>query len=84
MVLDNDVFTTLAGLGTLKANAFWQRSGSGAANTLAHDADDRIVFNTTTKGLYYDADGVGGAASIQFATLDNLSSLSPMQIQIID
>jgi Ca2+-binding RTX toxin-like protein len=41
-----------------------------ATATAAHDADDRIVYNTTTGALYYDADGTGTDASpIQFATL---------------
>ena len=84
VVLDNDVFAALTGLGTLQANEFRQRSGNGAANTQGQDADDRIVFNTTTKGLYYDADGVNGVASIQFATLDLVSSLVPNGIQIVE
>ena len=84
VVLDNDVFIGLTGLGTLQANEFRQRSGNGTANTQAQDADDRIVFNTTTKGLYYDADGVSGVTSIQFATLDLVSSLVPNGIQIVE
>ncbi len=84
VVLDNDVFIGLTGLGTLQANEFRQRSGNGTANTQGQDADDRIVFNTTTKGLYYDADGVSGVTSIQFATLDLVSSLVPNGIQIVE
>jgi len=30
---------------------------------------DRIIFDTSTANLYYDADGAGGAAAIQIATL---------------
>ncbi|WP_225007222.1 calcium-binding protein [Novosphingobium percolationis] len=36
-----------------------------AGATAAHDADDRIVYNTTSGWLYYDADGAGGQAAIQ-------------------
>jgi Ca2+-binding RTX toxin-like protein len=70
-VVADDTFELLqavfAGLevGDLSAEAFWK----SASATTAHDADDRIVYNTTTGALYYDADGLGGDAPIQFATL---------------
>jgi Ca2+-binding RTX toxin-like protein len=59
--LNNTIFTTIA-LGTLAANAF-------VIGTTAADADDRIIYDPTTGALYYDADGNGGGAAVQFATL---------------
>ena len=35
----------------------------------ALDASDRFIYNQTTGGLFFDADGNGGAAQIQIATL---------------
>jgi hypothetical protein len=62
--LDDDVFTAL-GTGALPGTAF--RAGAGLS--AAQDADDRIVYNTTTGALYYDADGAGGAGALQFAVI---------------
>ncbi|MEQ1952267.1 hypothetical protein [Mesorhizobium sp. CN2-181] len=46
-------------------------SGYFRANTtgLAQDANDHIIYETDTGKLSYDADGLGGAAGIQFAVL---------------
>jgi serralysin len=46
--------------GTLAANQFV----IGAA---AQDADDRIVYDDTSGALFFDVDGAGGAAALQFA-----------------
>jgi VCBS repeat-containing protein len=59
--LDVDIFTAI-GLGTLAANAF----AIGAAATTA---DHRIIYDAATGALYYDADGDGAGAAVQFATL---------------
>ena len=61
IAVDNAIFTGLA-YGVLGAAAF--RTGSAAA-----DADDRIIYNSATGALLFDADGVGGAAAVQFATM---------------
>jgi Ca2+-binding RTX toxin-like protein len=66
LLLSLAAFTGIAGsaAGALGANLFW----SGAGVTSAHDADDRLVYNTTTGTLYYDPDGLGGATAIALAT----------------
>jgi Ca2+-binding RTX toxin-like protein len=70
--LENAVFKAFAALApgaTIGAAAFH----SGAGVVAAHDASDRIIYNTTTGALFYDADGntAGGVAAVQFATLFN-------------
>jgi Ca2+-binding RTX toxin-like protein len=47
----------------------------GAGLSAAGDADDRLIFNTSTGALYYDADGRSGLASVQIATLTGVSAL---------
>ena len=60
--LDNIVFAALTTTGVLASAAF-------RANTtgLAADSSDRIVYETDTGGLYYDADGNAAGGGILFA-----------------
>jgi serralysin len=44
-------------------------AGAFRTGTAAADADDRIIYDSATGALYFDSDGVGGAAQIQFAFL---------------
>jgi Ca2+-binding RTX toxin-like protein len=62
IALDDAVFTGL-GLGALPAGAFVTGSAAG-------DADDRIIYNSATGQLYFDADGTGSGAAVQFAALN--------------
>jgi Ca2+-binding RTX toxin-like protein len=62
---NNGIFTALTTEGILAAGAF----NTGSA---AKQADDRIIFNTQTGALLYDADGKGGVAAVQFAVLTDL------------
>ncbi|MDO9226838.1 MAG: calcium-binding protein [Pseudomonadota bacterium] len=70
--LELDIFAMLGHTGKLSAANF---SGTGAAM----DADDYIVYDSTTGSLSYDSDGSGGMAAIQFATL-----LSPAGLVVGD
>lgn len=62
IVLENAVFTALTSTGQLSSTAYY-------TGTAAHDATDRIIYNSATGALYYDADGTGAAAPVQFALL---------------
>ncbi|HMU63092.1 MAG TPA: S8 family serine peptidase [Nitrosomonas sp.] len=61
-----NVFT---GLGTNPGNLASEQFWSAANAVTAHDADDRLIYNTTSGGLYYDQDGLGGNPAIQITLL---------------
>ncbi|MBA3527225.1 MAG: calcium-binding protein, partial [Sphingomonas sp.] len=42
-------------------------SGAFHEGTAAADADDRIIYDSATGNIYYDADGSGAGASVLFA-----------------
>ncbi|MFI0847416.1 hypothetical protein [Mesorhizobium sp. IMUNJ 23232] len=61
--LENAIFTALTSTGVLPADLFKD-------NILApRDADDRIIYNSNTGSLFYDADGLGGMAAVKVASL---------------
>jgi Ca2+-binding RTX toxin-like protein len=59
------IFAAAGPAGTLAAGAF-------NTCTAATWAVDRIVYNKATGAILYDADGLAGAAAVQFATLPGL------------
>lgn len=64
MYLDDAIFTRLSA-GTLTTAAFARNTTGLASNSL-----DRIIYETNTGRLYYDADGTGTAsARVHFATI---------------
>ena len=75
IALDDAVFTGLTA-GALPAGAFV--TGSQAA-----DADDRIIYDSATGQLFYDADGAGGNAAVLFATLDGHPALAASDFMVI-
>ncbi len=75
IALDDAVFT-FANPGSLDPAYF--RVGSAA-----QDADDRIIYDSATGALYYDADGNGSGAAVQFAQLAAGLSLSASDFMVI-
>jgi serralysin len=77
IALENAIFTAL-GLttGTLTAAAF--RIG-----TAAGDADDRIIYNSSTGALFYDSNGNAAGGSVQIATLTSSLALTNNDFWII-
>ncbi len=69
--LSSAVMTGLTSGGALAEAAF--RIGSFGT---VLDADDRIIFDSATGELLYDADGSGATAAVRFAILDGDSSVS--------
>ena len=67
--LKNDIFTEAGPNGTLSEDAFVE-------GTAAADAEDRIVYDSASGFIYYDADGVGGADAILFARVSPGTDLS--------
>ena len=67
ILLDDDIFAALGPVGantTLNAGNFRVSAGGNAA-----DNNDYILYDTATGNLFYDADGNGSGAKVQFATL---------------
>jgi Ca2+-binding RTX toxin-like protein len=76
IALDDAIFTALGGLGALNASAF-------VTGTAAADGDDRIVYNSATGALLYDADGNGAIAAVQFATLQTGLAMTAADFVVI-
>jgi Ca2+-binding RTX toxin-like protein len=74
--LENSIFTALGAPGTLAASAF--RIGTAAA-----DSTDRVIYNSATGALIYDANGSGAGGAVQFATLDDGLALTKWDFLIV-
>lgn len=68
--LKQSVYTGITHTGDLLAEEFYSAPGA----TAAHDSDDRIVYDTATGILSYDADGIGGLAAVQFGRISGFAS----------
>ena len=75
--LENAVFTKL-GAGVHALNAAFLRLG-----TKALDANDYVIYNKATGGLFYDNDGNGAHAAIQFAVLANKPVIAANDFTVI-
>lgn len=77
IVLENAIFLGLA-TGGLAASAF-AKNLTGAAT----DALDRIIYETDTGKLFFDADGTGASVRLQFATLATGLALTQADFTVI-
>jgi Ca2+-binding RTX toxin-like protein len=75
--IENAIFTSLPN-GPLAATSF--RSGAGL--TTAADADDCLLYDSSSGALYYDAAGNGGAGPVQIGTLGSGLTLSHLDFVI--
>jgi len=75
--LAQSIFNAFGSYGAIAAGAFNTTSATLEAN-------DRIIFNKATGDLFYDADGSGRIAAVQFATLANVTgTLSAQDFVVI-
>jgi len=78
---DNAAMAALGADGNFAAGdaRFFAAAGAGAG----HDADDRLVYNTSTGQLFYDDDGSGAHAAQLVVTLQAGAALSATDISVI-
>lgn len=77
LVLDDAIFAAIGP--KLDKAEFYAKAGA----IKAHDASDRIVYDTKSGKLYYDDDGKGGHAAVQFATLSSHPGLGQGDFTIV-
>jgi Ca2+-binding RTX toxin-like protein len=78
IVLDHLIFRGIGKAGDLNASAFYSAAGGKA-----HDASDRVIYNSKTGDLYFDADGNGSSAAVKFAHLDAGLKLTAADFDLI-
>ncbi|CAN5341494.1 hypothetical protein BH10PSE7_BH10PSE7_17010 [soil metagenome] len=74
--LENAQFTALGPAGVLPTSAF-------RISEIARDADDRIVYNSTTGHLIYDSNGNASGGVVLIATLTRGLSLTNADILVV-
>ncbi|MEQ1766519.1 MAG: calcium-binding protein, partial [Methylotenera sp.] len=68
-----DQYTSLTG-GITNANVRVNNTGTAA------DANDYLLYNTTTKTLSYDADGNGAGAAVDIAILTGVNTFAASDV----
>jgi Ca2+-binding RTX toxin-like protein len=76
ILLDQGIFSSSLGLGNISAGEF-------VIGTAAQDANDRIIYDSNTGALFYDNDGVGGNAQVQFAELGRGLALTNLDFLVV-
>ncbi|KAF0162758.1 MAG: Hemolysin-type calcium-binding domain-containing protein [Rhodocyclaceae bacterium] len=74
------VYTAIGIDGAFDPAAFYSANGA----TTANDLSDRIIYDSATGNLYYDADGsAGGSSAVLFATLTGAPTLADTDLFVI-
>ena len=81
LMFENGVFTAIGAAGAWAAGDGRFRAGAGI--TTGQNASDRLVYNTSTGSLFYDADGSGANGSVLVATFAGNPALSAADITVI-
>lgn len=76
IALSRAVFGAAGPAGALNPDAF-------VVGQQASEADDRIIYDSSTGNLFYDADGTGAGAAMLFAKLPNLPELTSTDFLIL-
>jgi Ca2+-binding RTX toxin-like protein len=76
ILLEQTIFSSNLGLGNIS-------SGEFVIGTAAQDANDRIIYDNNTGALFYDSDGVGGGAQVQFAELGRGLALTNLDFLVV-
>jgi Ca2+-binding RTX toxin-like protein len=76
ILLDQDIFSSSLGLGNISA-------GELVIGTAALEANDRIIYDSNTGALFYDSDGIGGNAAVQFAALSPGLALTYLDFLVV-
>ena len=74
--LAQSTFNAFGSYGAIAAGAF-------TTTAVPLEADDRIIFNKATGDLFYDADGNGRIAAVQFSTLASVTGFLSAQDFIV-
>ena len=77
--LDGNAMGAIGPSGTFSTSD--ARFHAGAA---AHDADDRVIYDSSTGNLYYDADGNAAGTAQLIATLQGAPALAASDISVIN
>lgn len=59
------------------------RFHAAAGASAGHDGTDRVIYDTLSGNVWYDADGLGGAAPVLVATLEGAPELSATDITVV-
>jgi serralysin len=79
VALENGIMKALgAAVGTLNAALFWK-----SATGLAHDANDRIIYETDTGWLNYDSNGSAAGGAVHLALMGKNLALTNTDFVVI-